>query len=170
MVAMHVWFTGLRENSGEITGKGNVRPLLFEKSVFLFGRNSRVRFWARHFAVEVFNVGGWLTHGDLALEAQVDFLAVVEHIWAPAWQDSSHVGNAGVGVVRLRGALVSLPAFTTAQFWRFFESVAGPSGVSCLLVLVGSCTWLSCTVIRGLILMLSSLLWLSNCLMLLLVS
>ena len=29
--------------------------------------------------LEVFNVGGWLTHGDLALRAQVDFLAVVEH-------------------------------------------------------------------------------------------
>ena len=58
-----------------------------------------------------------LTHGDFALEARVDFLAVVEHrliparvrsewgrlgekgmasIWAPANQDSSHVGNAGV--------------------------------------------------------------------------
>ena len=66
------------------------------------------------------NVGGWLTHGDFALEVVVDFLAVAEHrliparvrvewsrlrtkglasIWAPASQDSSHVGNAGVGVV-----------------------------------------------------------------------
>ena len=63
-----------------------------------------------------------MTHCDFALEAQVDFLAVVEHrlipararsecdrlrrkglasIWA-ACQDSSHVGNAGVGVVSLR--------------------------------------------------------------------
>ena len=70
------------------------------------------------FAVEVFNVGGWLTHGDLALEAGVDFLAVVEHrliparvrsewarlrskglasVWAPASQGTSHVGHAGVG-------------------------------------------------------------------------
>ena len=69
-----------------------------------------------HLDIEVFNVGGWLTHGDLALEAKIDFLAVVEHrliaarvrsewagleskgvasIWAPASQDSSHVGNAG---------------------------------------------------------------------------
>ena len=31
-----------------------------------------------HVAVEVFHVGGWLTHGDLASEALVDFLAVVE--------------------------------------------------------------------------------------------
>ena len=73
-----------------------------------------------HLAVEVFNVGGWLTHGDLALDASLDFLAITEHrliparvrsewarlkskgvasIWAPASQDSSHVGNAGVGVV-----------------------------------------------------------------------
>ena len=69
--------------------------------------------------VEVFNVGGWLTHGDVALETGVDFLAVVEHrlvparvrsewsrlrmkgigsVWAPASQESSHVGHAGVGV------------------------------------------------------------------------
>ena len=73
-----------------------------------------------HFAIEVFNVGSWLTHGDLALDAKIDFLSVVEHrlipvrvrrewarlkskglasIWAPASQDSSHVGDAGVGVV-----------------------------------------------------------------------
>ena len=95
-----------------------------------------------HLGVEVLNVGGWLTHGDLALEAGVDFLAVVEHrliparvrsqwsrlrnkglssIWAPASQDSSHVGNAGVGVVSLRGAPLSLPTFATAQFKRFFD-------------------------------------------------
>ena len=67
----------------------------------------------QHLAIEVFNVGSWLTHGDLALEAHVGFLALVEHrlipagvrsewarlkrglasIWAPASQDSSHVGN-----------------------------------------------------------------------------
>ena len=85
---------------------------------------------------EVFNVGGWLTHGDLALDAHVDFLAVVEHrlipawvrsewirlkatglasIWAPASQNSSHVGNAGVGVVSLRGAPVALPTFATCS-------------------------------------------------------
>ena len=37
-------------------------------------------------------------------------------IWAPASQDSSHVGNAGVGVVSLRGAPLALPTFATAQF------------------------------------------------------
>ena len=129
---------------------------------FLFSRNSREMFWvlifwhlwigrARHpgptslpphFGVEVLNVGSWLTHGDLALGAEVDFLAVVEHrliparvrsewsrhrvkglssIWAPASQDSSHVGNAGVGVVSLRSAPFALPTFATAQFKRFFD-------------------------------------------------
>ena len=128
--------------------------------VCLFSRNYRKRFWglifwhfwigkARHpgltsppphLGVEVLNVGGWLTHEDLALAAGVDFLAVVEHrliparvrsewsrlrvkglssVWAPASQDSSHVGNAGVGVVSLRGAPVDLPTFATAQFKRF---------------------------------------------------
>ena len=65
---------------------------------------------------EVFDVGGWLTHGDVVLDTEVDFLAVVEHrliparvrsewkrpkkkglvsFWAPACQESSYVGNAG---------------------------------------------------------------------------
>ena len=92
--------------------------------------------------VEVLNVGCWLTHGDLALDASVDFLAVVEHrliparvrsewsrlnkkdlasIWSPASQASSHVGSAGVGEISLRGAPLSLPTFATAQFKRFFD-------------------------------------------------
>ena len=29
-------------------------------------------------------LGGWLTHGDFALEADVDFLAVIEHRLVPA--------------------------------------------------------------------------------------
>ena len=91
---------------------------------------------APHLGVEVLNVGDWLSHGDLALVG-VDFLAVVEHrliparvrsewarlkgkglasIWAPACQDSSHVGNAGVGVISMKGALLALPTFATAQF------------------------------------------------------
>ena len=93
-------------------------------------------------SVEVFNVGGWLTHGDLALETKVDFLAVVEHrlvparvrgewarlrargassVWSPASQESSHVGHGGVGVVSLKGAPLSLPTSATAQFRRFFD-------------------------------------------------
>ena len=96
----------------------------------------------QHVGVEVFNVGGWLTHGDLALEVGVDFLGVVEHrliparvrsewtrlrrkglasIGAPANQDSSHVGNAGVGVISMKGAPLALPTFATAQFRSFFD-------------------------------------------------
>ena len=94
------------------------------------------------FHIEVLNVGGWLTHCDFALDVAVDFLAVVEHrliparvrsewsrlrcrkiasIWALASQESSHVGHAGVGVVSLRGAPLSLPSFATARFQSFFD-------------------------------------------------
>ena len=87
-------------------------------------------------------MGGWLTHGDLSLEVDVDFLAVVEHrviptrvrsewarlkvkglasIWAPACQESSHVGNAGVGVISIKGAPLALPTFVTSLFKRFFD-------------------------------------------------
>ena len=73
----------------------------------------------------VFNVGRWVTHGDFALEAEVDYLAVVEHrlipagvrsewsrlrakglasSWALASLDSSHNGNAGVVVVSMRSS------------------------------------------------------------------
>ena len=93
-------------------------------------------------SVELFNVGGWLTHGDFALESSADFLAVVEHrliparergewsrlrrsgvssIWAPACQETSHVGNAGVGVVSLKGASLTLPTSAAAQFKGFFD-------------------------------------------------
>ena len=41
-------------------------------------------------------------------------------IWAPANQDSSHVGNAGVGVISMKGAPLALPTFATAQFRSFF--------------------------------------------------
>ena len=42
-------------------------------------------------------------------------------VWAPASQESSHVGHAGVGVVSMKGAPLSLPTFATAQFQRFFD-------------------------------------------------
>ena len=79
-------------------------------------------------AVEVFNFGEWRTHGDLVSETQVDIVAVEEHrliparvrsewarlrgkglatVWAPASQDTSHVGHVGVRVIGLMGALVS---------------------------------------------------------------
>ena len=103
--------------------------------------------------LEFHNVGGWLTHGNLALAAGVDFLAVSEHrliparvrsessrlkvnglpsIWAPASQASSQVGNAGVGVVSLRGAPLALPTFVTSQFKSFFDC---GRAVRCLLPL-----------------------------------
>ena len=95
---MHVWFIGFqgapRRNCRQKQGETSFSP----HKVFLFSRNSRVRFWGLilrylwiggakhlgpglpcHLAIEVFNVGGWLTHGDLALEAKIVFLAVVEH-------------------------------------------------------------------------------------------
>ena len=141
--------------------------------VFLFSRNPTKRFWGlifwhfwarrarhpgplsqpQHVSLEFHNVGGWLTHGDLALDAGVDFLAVAEHkliparvrcewsrlrskgissVWAPASQDSSHVGNAGVGVVSLRGAPLALPTFATALFKSFFDC---GRAVRCLLPL-----------------------------------
>ena len=146
-----------RRNCRQKNGKTSFSP----RSVFLFSRNPRKRFWglvswylwigraknpgpgnAHHLSVEVFNVGGWLTHGDLALDAGLDFLAVTEHrliaarvrsewarlkaegvasVWAPASQDTSHVGNAGVGIVSLRGAPLSLPVCATAQFKAFFD-------------------------------------------------
>ena len=145
----------------------NCRQTKYETSfspswVFLFSRNLTKRFWGlifwhlwigrarhpgppshvRHVGVEFHNVGGWLTHGDLAIRTGVDFLAVAEHrliparvrsewsrlkgkgissIWAPASQDSSHVGSAGVGVVSLRGAPLALPSIATAQFKSFFD-------------------------------------------------
>ena len=138
-------------------GKTSFSP----RKVFLFSRNSVKWFWGlilwyswigrdknpgpgspHHLAVEVLNVGGWLAHGDLALDAGLDFLEVTEHrlipagvrsewarlrckgvasIWALASQDSSHVGNAGVGVVSLKGATLTLPTSATDQFKGFFD-------------------------------------------------
>ena len=90
---------------GEIAGKKSVRPLflLFEFFclVGILGMGFGVLSFgicglgglgilgptllpAPHLGVEVLNVGGWLTHGDVALEARVDFLAVVEHQLIPA--------------------------------------------------------------------------------------
>ena len=87
--------------------------------------------------VEVFGVGGFLTHGDYALDTDADFFAVVEHrlvlasarsegkrllqagarsFWAPASLEGGHVGRAGVGVVSLRGAPISLPTIATFFF------------------------------------------------------
>ena len=111
--------------------------------------------------MEVFSISGWLTNGDLALETDVDFLGVVEHrlvpararsewkrlrdkgipsIWSPASQEFSHVGNAGVGVVSLRGAPLALPTFATLGFGKFFGLGRALFVVCCLWGLVGLCT------------------------------
>ena len=79
--------------------------------------------------VEFLNVGGWLTSGDLALDSCAQFLAVAEHklipsiprsvrhqlrraghhsVWAPACQDKIAGCHAGVGVISLGGAPLSL--------------------------------------------------------------
>ena len=86
--------------------------------------------------------------------SRVDFLTVVEHrlipawvrsewarlrkrelasLWASACQGSSHVGNAGVGVISIRGAPIALPSFATAQFKWFFDC---GRAVRCMLPLV----------------------------------
>ena len=193
---MVYWDKGaLRRNSKQKQYKTSVSPYW----VFLFSRNPTKRFWGlifwhfwagrarhpgppsqpQHVSLEFHNVGSGRTHGDLALSAGVDFLAVAEHrliparvrsewsrlkgkgfssIWAPASQVSSHVGNPGVGVVSLRGAPLALPMFATAQF-RSFSSTAGVlCGVCSLLRLVGFCTFVFFMVTRVLIPMLSSLL------------
>ena len=76
------------------------------------------------------------------MEADVGFLAFAEHrlisarvrsewsrlrrkslasVRAPACQESSHVGNAFVGVISLKDAPLALPSLATAQFKRFFD-------------------------------------------------
>ena len=92
--------------------------------------------------IEVFNISGWLSDGDFAVEADVDFWCVIEHrlvsararsewkrlrgksissIWSHASQEFSVVGNAGVGVVSLRSAPLALPTFATPGIERFFS-------------------------------------------------
>ena len=121
---------------------------------------------SHHVGVDFLHVGGWLTHGDLALEARVDFLAVVEHrliparvrsewarlrskglasVWAPACQDSSHVGNAGVGVISMKGAPLACPLLPLLSFVVFFDS---GRAVRCMLPL-GSGRFMYLVVLYG---------------------
>ena len=44
----------------------------------------------------------------------------ISSIWSPASQELSVVGNAGVGIVSLKGAPLALPTFATPGFERFF--------------------------------------------------
>ena len=93
-------------------------------------------------SIEFVNVGGWLTSGDLAMDSCAQFLAVAEHrlipsrarsichqlrragyhsVWAPACQDRIAGGHAGVGVISLGGAPLTLPSFVTPQLHEFFR-------------------------------------------------
>ena len=128
----------------------------------------------QNIAVKVFNVGGWLTHGDFALEVDIGFLAAVEHrliptrvrsewsrlrakglafVWAPVSQESSHVGHAGVGLVNVNSAPVALPCLATAQSQSFFDC---DRAVRCLLPL-GEKRFMHLVVIKVLFVMLSNL-------------
>ena len=117
-------------------------------------------------SIEFVNVGGWLTHGDLALDSCAQFLAVAEHrlipsralsfchqlrraghhsVWSPACQDHVAGGHAWVGVDSLAGPpllsppllLISLRSFSG---WVVFENHSSDwewrSG-SCFFVVYG---------------------------------
>ena len=88
-------------------------------------------------SIEFVNVGGWLTHGDLAMDSCAQFLAVAEHRLIPSrsgslchqlrragyqsvWSPEVAGGHAGVGVVSLGGAPLSLPSFVAPEFREFF--------------------------------------------------
>ena len=94
------------------------------------------------FSVEFLNVGGWFSGGDLALESKAHFLAVAEHrlipararnvstqlrkarrssVCAPSCQDVTPGGHAGVGVISLHGATLSLPTLFHSSFKEFFR-------------------------------------------------
>ena len=95
--------------------------------------------WARSILTLKLLCTCFLTHGDHALETDAGFL-VIEHwsvpagvrnawaglrrtgirsVWAPADQESGHVGHAG-GLVCLEGAPLSLPNFATSAFASCF--------------------------------------------------
>ena len=153
-----VWSQYPAGHTGGPPGKSIMRPTP-PFGVFFVSRTPLSKFWgkmlwhlwigrARHpgpgpndLDIEVFIVGGFLTHGDYALETDAGFLAVVEHrliparvrnewarlrragiwsVWSPANQDSGHVGHAGVGLISLKGAPLSLRTFATAAFATYF--------------------------------------------------
>ena len=45
----------------------------------------------------------------------------IHSVWAPASQEGSHVGHAGVGIVSLKGAPIAMPTFATADVRRYFD-------------------------------------------------
>ena len=91
---------------------------------------------SRLVSLEFHNVGGWLTHGDLALNAGVDFLAVAEHRLIPA---------------RVRPVCVALPLlYLLLPLFSLSLSLIVDvlCGVCFLLRLVGFCTCSFFMVIR----------------------
>ena len=109
------------------------------------GPGSRV-FTPGQLSIEFVNVGGWLTSGDLALDSCAQFLAVAEHrlvpsrarfvghqlrrpghhsVWAPACQDRIAGGHAGVGVISLGGAPLTLHSFLSLLSFRSFFGWVG---------------------------------------------
>ena len=149
--------------SGQSHYKTTVSPRV--KCVFLVSKRTLYFFWrvvvwmlhigrARHpgpgkrsfipgqLSIEFAIIGGWLTHGDLAMDSCAQFLAVAEHrlfpararsvghqlkravfhsVWARACLDTIPGGHAGVGVVSLGGAPFALPSFVTPEFREFFR-------------------------------------------------
>ena len=94
------------------------------------------------FSIEFLNVGGWFSRCDLALESSAHFLAIAEHrlipararavttqlrqarrssVWAPSCRDVTPGGHAGVGVISLYGAPLSLPTLLDPSFKEFFR-------------------------------------------------
>ena len=69
---------------------------------------------------------GWCQLGCVANGVGFVFRGIGS-VWAPACQDSSHVGHAGVDVVSLKGAPLSLPTLATAGFSHVFCTGYGDS-------------------------------------------
>ena len=117
--------------------------------------------WPTIHSVAFLNLGVWLCKGDLALESNAYFLALAENrlrdvatqfhpagvscVCAVACQDVTLGGHAGVGVVSLHGASLSLPTFATLSFSDSFGPIRairvvlplGNGGVADLFVVYG---------------------------------
>ena len=101
-----------------------------------------------HFAVEVFNVGGWLTHGDLAFDAHVDFLAVVEYRLIPARVRSEWPGLRvtvwlpfGRPPVRILPSLVVLYGYQGSLVCWLVISMWSPPKIPCLAKGISAGLW-----------------------------
>ena len=137
------------------------------------------------FSIEFLDVGGWLSTGDLAsgVQGPLSWLllntvlsqlgpdnvttqfrkARRSSVWAPSCQDVTPGGHAGVGVISLHGAPLSLPTLSDPSFKEFFRIgramrvilPLGNGGVVHLFVICGyqelqlSETSLCCSLGRG---------------------